>query len=143
MTEASGNIRPARAGVLPRTLPAKRGKARPCYARSTTKTGQSWKSTINESGKAAPVKCPQCGEMIVYDNRGFPSCGSCDHTFSRSEREELDSRDPEMIPALHYIERFDASARLYKKVTTMSGKERRAKRFLSKCAAGGGADGCR
>ena len=142
----SGTIRPDRAGVLPRTFPAKhvkknrRGKVRPCYARSTTKTGQSWKSTIDEAGKFAPAKCPQCGSIILYDQRGFAGCGACSRTLSRKEREELDSRDPEMIPASRYMDRLERHAPTFEghaNLKRISGKERREKRFLSKCAAGG------
>jgi ribosomal protein S27AE len=108
----------------------RRGKARPCYARSTTKTGQSWRSTIDESGKFAPAKCPKCGAVIVFDHRGFPSCGQCDHALSHEDREAIEVRDPEAIRARHYMKKLDA------KIKRMSGKERREKRFLSKCAWG-------
>ena len=91
---------------------------------------------IGNNGKPEPVTCPHCGAMIVYDHRGFASCGSCEHLLTRPEREELDARDPEMIPARSYMDRFDASVRLYKKTSKMSGKERRERRFLSKCARG-------
>lgn len=137
VTEASDTVRPEQAGVLSGTVPAKRiqknrrGKKQPCYARSTTKTGQSWRSTIDESGKFAPAKCPKCGAIIVFDHRGFPSCGQCSHSFTRAEREELDARDPELIPARRYMDRWDT------KIKRMSGSERRAKRFLSRCARGG------
>lgn len=136
VTEVSATVRPDQAGVLPRTFPAKRmqkkrrGKARPCYARSTTKTGQSWRSTIDESGKFAPAKCPKCGAVIVFDHRGFPSCGQCDHALSHEDREAIEVRDPEAIRARHYMKKLDA------KIKRMSGKERREKRFLSKCAWG-------
>ncbi len=136
MTEASDTVRPEQAGVLSGTVPAKRiqknrrGKKQPCYARSTTKTGQSWKSTIDESGKFAPAKCSKCGAMIVFDQRGFPSCGECDHALSREDREAIAARDPEAIRARHYMKKLDA------KIKRMSGKERREKRFLSKCAWG-------
>lgn len=137
VTEAPDTVRPEQAGVPPRTFPAKRvqknrrGKKQPCYARSTTKTGQSWRSTIDENGATLPVRCPQCGAIIVFDHRSFPSCGQCSHSFTRAEREELDARDPELIPARRYMSRWDT------KIMRMSGKERREKRFLSKCARGG------
>ena len=137
LTEISDTVRPDQAGVLPRTFPAKRarknqrGKKRPCYARSTTKTGQSWCSTIDEAGKFAPVKCSKCGAIIVFDNRGFPSCGGCDHALSREDREAIEACDPEAIRARRYMDRLDA------KIKNLSGKKRREKRFLSKCAAGG------
>ena len=137
LTEVSATVRPGQVGVLPGTFPVKRvkknqrGKARPCYARSTTKTGQSWRSTIDESGKFAPAKCPKCGAVIVFDHRGFPSCGQCDHALSHKDREAIEVRDPEAIRARHYMKKLDA------KIKRMSGKERREKRFLSKCARGG------
>lgn len=137
VTEASTTVRPEQAGVLPRTFPAKRmqknrrGKKQPCYTRSTTKTGQSWRSTIDEAGKFAPAKCPKCGAVIVFDHRGFPSCGQCDHALSHEDREAIEVRDPEAIRARHYMKKLDA------KIKRMSGKERREKRFLSKCARGG------
>jgi len=137
LTEASDTIRPDQAGVLPGTFPAKRmqkkrrGKARPCYARSTTKTGQSWRSTIDEAGKFAPAKCPKCGAVIVFDHRGFLSCGGCSHALSHEDREAIAARDPEAIVARNYLKKFDA------KIKRMSGKERRERRFLSKCARGG------
>ncbi len=137
LTEASDTIRPDQVGVLPGTFPAKRvkknrrGKKRPCYARPTTKTGQSWRSTIDEAGKFAPAKCPKCGAVIVFDHRGFPSCGQCDHALSHEDREAIEVRDPEAIRARHYMKKLDA------KIKRMSGKERREKRFLSKCARGG------
>lgn len=130
MTEASGTVRPDQAGVLGRTFPAKRVKKKPCYARSTTKTGQSWKSIIDETGKFAPAKCPKCGTIIVFDPRGFPSCGKCDHALSREDREAIAARDPEAIVIRNYMKKLDA------KIKRMSGKERREKRFLSKCAGG-------
>jgi len=137
LTEVSATVRPDQVGVLPGTFPAKRvkknrrGKKRPCYTRSTTKTGQSWRSTIDEAGKFAPAKCPKCGAVIVFDHRGFPSCGQCDHALSHEDREAIEVRDPEAIRARHYMKKLDA------KIKRMSGKERREKRFLSKCARGG------
>jgi len=137
VTEVSATVRPDQAGVLPGTFPAKRvqknrrGKKRPCYTRSTTKTGQSWRSTIDEAGKFAPVKCSKCGAVIVFDHRGFPSCGQCDHALSHEDREAIAARDPEAIVARNYLKKFDA------KIKRMSGKERRERRFLSKCARGG------
>ena len=132
VTEASTTVRPDQAGVLPRTFPAKRAsKKKPCYTRSTTKTGQSWRSVIDESGKFAPAKCSKCGAMIVFDQRGFPSCGECDHALSHEDREAIAARDPEAIVTRNYLKKFDA------KIKRMSGKERREKRFLSKCARGG------
>lgn len=132
VTEASTTVRPDQAGVLPRTFPAKRAsKKKPCYTRSTTKTGQSWRSVIDESGKFTPVKCSKCGDVIVFDHRGFLSCGGCSHALSHEDREAIAARDPEAIVARNYLKKFDA------KIKRMSGKERREKRFLSKCARGG------
>ncbi len=137
LIEPLDTVRPDQAGVLPRTFPAKRanknrrGKKQPCYSRSTTKTGQSWKSIIDETGKFAPAKCPKCGTVIVFDLRGFPSCGQCDHALSHEDREAIAARDPEAIMVRNYMKKLDA------KIKRMSGKERREKRFLSKCAGGG------
>ena len=133
MTDPSATIRPGPACSLPakRMQKNQRGKKRPCYARSTTKTGQSWKSAINENGKPLPARCPKCGAIIIFDHRGFPSCGGCDYALSREDREAIAARDPEAIVARNYLKKFDA------KIKQVSGKERRERRFLSKFARGG------
>lgn len=108
--------------------------------RSTAKTGQAWKSVIGDDGTLEPAKCPQCGSVIVFDKRGFAGCEGCSRTLSRKEREELEARDPEMIPARAYMDRLERHAPAFEghaNLKRISGKERREKRFLSKCAAAG------
>lgn len=139
----NSTIRPRRAGSLPAKPVARRGKKRPCYTRSTTRTGQAWRHIVDDNGNLRPFRCPQCGSIIVFDMRGFVGCGNCSWAPNRmtpAERADLERRDPEMVPILQFLEnfeqfvpRFEGNANLKK----ISGKERREKRFLSKCAAFG------
>jgi hypothetical protein len=68
--------------------------------------------------------------------------GSCDWVLSDDEQKalirELRSRDPEGIPSKCYNERVRTSCfcvpRFDKNLKPISGKDRRMKRFLSKCS---------
>lgn len=133
-------IRPSdQAGSLPDDPIFRRWRAGP-GVRSTTRVGQSWKSTTNESSKPEPFACPKCGEVIVYDRLLVAGCGSCSWSPTRKEREEIDARDPEMIPVRQYTDRMEQHSPAFEghaNLKRLSGKERREKRFLSKCARGG------
>ena len=135
---ASVTIRPShRAGPLPEDPIYHHWKAGP-GGRSTTREGQPWKSTIYDNGKPGPVACPKCGTVIMYDPRGVVSCWEGSWSLTRKEREELEARDPEMIPIFQYLERMEQyTPRFEGHVNNrkISGKDRREKRFLSKCAA--------
>lgn len=133
--KTSATIRPSQAGSFPESRIFRRGPG----GQPTTRVGQSWKSTTDGNGKPEPVTCPKCGERIVYDARRVIGCGSCSWSPTRKEREELDANDPEMIPAHQYMAKMDMHAPKFegRNLKRLSGKERREKRFLSKCAAGG------
>lgn len=60
---------------------------------------------------------------------------------TRQERADLEARDPEMIPILAYLARMERHAPSFEghaNLKRIPGRERREKRFMSKCAAAGG-----
>jgi hypothetical protein len=131
MPERSGfTIRPShQAGPLPEEFIFQRGKKPWVGIRSTTKTGQS-----------LPFACPKCGSVVAYDDRGFAYCTGCTWApslMTRAERADLEARDPEMIPILQFLQKAEAWTPAFEGHANnkkISGKERREKRFLSKCA---------
>jgi len=139
LTDLAGvTIRPShQAGPLP----AKRvRKKKPCYTRSTTRTGQAWRH-VDVNGKLLPVKCPGCGSVIEFDKRGFAGCGTCALNLSEKDYNkwlaEIEARDPEMAPVVKFQDHFEQFAPRFEgnqNRKKISGKERRVKRLLSKCA---------
>jgi len=127
--------------------PAKRGKKKPCYTRSTSRVNQSWRH-VDVNGKLLPVKCPVCGSVIEFDKRGFAGCGTCSLNLKKEDYNkwlaEIEARDPEMAPVVKFQDRFEQFAPRFeghqKYQEKISGKQRREKRFLSKCARGGERD---
>ncbi len=129
---------PAKAIDLRKQRGGRKGAKKPCYARSTTRAWQSWKHIINDNGNLQPVTCPKCGSMIIYDELMVVSCLICGWAPNKKELEELEAKDPEMIPVRTFhkeMEKFAPSFEGHANLKRISGKERRDKRFLSKCAA--------
>ena len=132
VTDRAGpTIRPFhQAGSLPGEFIFQRGKKLWQGVRSTTKHRQS-----------LPFACPKCGSVVVYDDRGFAFCTGCawaPSLMTRAERAHLEARDPEMIPVFQFLDRMEQHAPRFEGHANnrkISGKERRDKRFLSKCAA--------
>ena len=108
--------------------------------RATTKANQSWKSVFDKDGNLKTFKCPECHSLIRYDARGFVGCWSCSwtpSTMTPRERLEMEAKDPEMIPILQFLDKMEKHAPIFEGHANnkkISGKERREKRFLSKCA---------
>jgi predicted RNA-binding Zn-ribbon protein involved in translation (DUF1610 family) len=111
--------------------------------RATTKTNQSWKSVFDKDRNIKTFKCPKCGSVVRYDARGFAFCTGCSWApslMTRAERAKMEARDPDMIPFFQYLEKMELHAPRFEghaNTKRISGKDRREKRFLSKCARGG------
>ncbi len=116
------------------------GKKKPCYTRPTSRVGQGWKHIIDGNGDLRPVTCPKCSSLIRYGKQTDITCHTCGWIPSKKEREALDAKDPEMIPVRKFhkeMEKFAPTFEGHANLKRISGKERRDKRFLSKCAAVG------
>jgi len=135
MTDGTSvNIRPQRAGTLPGEFIFQRGKKPWQGVRATTK----YRQTL-------PFTCPECGSVVEYDCRGFAFCTGCSWApslMTRTERAEMESRDPEMVPILQYLDRMEQHAPRFEghaNLKQMPGKERRERRLRSQCTYTGGA----
>jgi hypothetical protein len=88
---------------------------------------------VDDSGNAVNFKCPECGLIFTYDHND--KCKWTPDKLTPQERGEIERRDPEMIPVLCYLEKIKRSVPSFdRNLRIVSGKERRMKRFLSKCS---------
>jgi hypothetical protein len=133
ISSMADTIRPShQAGSLPEEFIFQRGKKPWQGVRSTTKTGQE-----------LPFVCPGCGSVVIYDYKGFAFCTGCSwapNQMTRAERADMEARDPEMKPILQFLEKMEKYVPKFEGHANnkrISGKERREKRLLSKCAAVG------
>jgi hypothetical protein len=103
--------------------------------RSTSRVKEAWKRVRGEDGSFNDYHCPRCKTGIVRYQRvrgnlsPVAECDNQDCTWTLSqmtsaERADLAARDPEAL-------------RIAKHVANITGKERRMRKFLSKCAYGG------
>jgi predicted RNA-binding Zn-ribbon protein involved in translation (DUF1610 family) len=103
------------------------------YERQTSK-GAAWRSWVDDTGKAVNFKCPECGEIYTYDHDS--KCKWTPDKLTSEERADIERGDPKMIPMLCYLEKIKLLISSFdRNLKKISGKERREKRFLGKCAA--------
>lgn len=103
------------------------------YVRSTSNDKQAWRQTLADDGEITHSKCPKCGSVIRFEHGNVLGCSRCSWTPSRQELDEIEAKDPAMIPDKEYMKKTESwSPTFDKNLKRVSGQDRRQRRFLSR-----------